>query len=103
MKADELPSGQKQRNIQYNGQNAHWKRRNQDIDYLGQAGNTAHGDLIGGKEPVKAQGKCQGPQGNDGIAFQKLFHVFSSSRPSCRSSVSSCRSSAPAAGMARTR
>ena len=107
MKADQPPAGQKQRHVQYDGQNAHRQRRDQGVDHLGRAGDAAHGYLIGCEEPVEGQGEQQGTRRDHGVAFQGFpdhtVSPVSSSRPICRSSVSSWRSKAPAAGTARTR
>lgn len=61
MKADELPSGQKQRDIQEDRADTYGKSREQDIQHLGQAGDAAHTHGVSGKNQSKDSAKITEP------------------------------------------
>ena len=75
MKADELPSGQKQRDIQEDRADTYGKSREQDIQHLGQSRNAAHTHGVSGKKPV--EGQCEDHRAHcyNAIASQLFFQM----------------------------
>ncbi|CAN4006750.1 DNA polymerase III subunit delta, partial [Dysosmobacter welbionis] len=68
------PARQKQRHIDKDGQHSHRQDRHQGVHDLGQTRHAAHGDLVGGYEPVKCQGVDHCPQRDDTAAPHLLRH-----------------------------
>ena len=70
--ADLLPAQDEQGDVQHQGDGTHRQHRQKVIDDLGNAGEAAHGEVIGHEEPVEAQGIQGTGHGDQSVALQSL-------------------------------
>ena len=70
--ADLPPAQDKQGDVQHQGHGTHRQHGQEVVDDLGNAGEPAHGEAVGHKEPVEAQGIQAAGHGNQRVALENF-------------------------------